>query len=184
MHLCCGATEPIEADAAPEGRSAADPRNVLTFERHSVNPGGLGSLGIRILHGRDFAEHDTDGTPMVAVISQGLADTWWPGGLRKSASGWHWAVSPAMCWRSSCADALSVTFRPRVRYSWRPPAHPRNNEPAVWRQHGRSFRLHYNFGPPGGRGRPGLLDSGPPCRSDRPRSRVEIRVGPACVRSS
>ena len=66
-------------DAAPEGRSAADPRNVLTFERHSVNPGGLANLGIKILRGRDFSDHDADDAPLVAIVSQGLADTWWPG---------------------------------------------------------------------------------------------------------
>jgi len=66
-------------DAVREGLSADDPRNVLTFERHSVNPGGLANLGIRLLAGRDFSSHDTTSTARVAIISAGLAATWWPG---------------------------------------------------------------------------------------------------------
>jgi putative ABC transport system permease protein len=66
-------------EAVPEGLSADDPHNILMFERHSVNPGGLANLGIRLLSGRDFNEHDTDTSPLVAVISQSLANTWWPG---------------------------------------------------------------------------------------------------------
>jgi len=66
-------------DGVPEGRDRADQRNILTFERHSVNPGGLANLGIALLRGRDFTEHDAVDAPMVAIISQSLAYTWWPG---------------------------------------------------------------------------------------------------------
>jgi putative ABC transport system permease protein len=66
-------------EAAPEGRDKTDRRNVLTFERHSVNPGGLGNLGIGLLAGRDFDEHDTAERPLISVISHTLAETWWPG---------------------------------------------------------------------------------------------------------
>ncbi len=66
-------------EAAPEGRSVTDPRNILNFEYHVVNPGGLSNLGIKVTAGRDVDDHDTADRPLVAVISQSLADTWWAG---------------------------------------------------------------------------------------------------------
>ena len=66
-------------EAVPEGKPATDPRNILDFEYHVVNPGGLANLGIKVTAGRDFDAHDTSEQPMVAVISQSLADTWWSG---------------------------------------------------------------------------------------------------------
>ena len=41
-------------EAAPEGRPATDPRNILDFEYHVVNPGGLANLGIKVTAGRDL----------------------------------------------------------------------------------------------------------------------------------
>jgi predicted permease len=66
-------------DAVPEGRDPNDPQNNLEFERHSTNPGGLQNLGIRILSGRDFTWQDTGETPLVAIVSDSLAKTLWPG---------------------------------------------------------------------------------------------------------
>ena len=66
-------------EAAPEGRPATDPRNILTFEYHVVNAGGLPNLGIKIIAGRDIDQHDTGEQPLVAVISESLANTWWAG---------------------------------------------------------------------------------------------------------
>jgi putative ABC transport system permease protein len=66
-------------EAAPEGRPVTDPRNILDFEYHVVNPGGLTNLGIKLIAGRDFDAHDASDQPQVAVISQSLAETWWAG---------------------------------------------------------------------------------------------------------
>ncbi len=47
--------------------------------RHSTNPGGLGSLGIRLLQGRDLERSDTAETPLVALVSRSVAERFWPG---------------------------------------------------------------------------------------------------------
>ena len=67
------------SEATPEGRDLKDPRNVFEVNRHSVNPGALSNLGIRLLRGRDLTWQDTADTPLVAVVSESVAKTFWPG---------------------------------------------------------------------------------------------------------
>ncbi len=45
-----------------------------------VSPGFFRTLGVRLLKGRVFDDHDTDATTPVAVINRTLADKLWPGG--------------------------------------------------------------------------------------------------------
>jgi hypothetical protein len=49
------------------------------MDRHSVNPGALANLGIPLLRGRDITWQDGADSPVVAVISEGVANTLWPG---------------------------------------------------------------------------------------------------------
>lgn len=63
----------------PEGSSPTDPNARLLMDRHSVNPGGLANLDISLLRGRDVTWDDTATTPAVAIVSEGVANTLWPG---------------------------------------------------------------------------------------------------------
>ncbi len=67
------------SEAVPEGRDIKDPRSVWEVNRHSTNPGGLANLGIRLLRGRDLSWQDTAASPPVAVVSESVAKTFWPG---------------------------------------------------------------------------------------------------------
>ncbi len=44
-----------------------------------VGPGYFETLGIRLLEGRDFTERDTPDTPMVAIVNETMARSYWPG---------------------------------------------------------------------------------------------------------
>jgi predicted permease len=66
-------------NAIAEGRDAADPNNILMANRHSMNPGALGNLGIAIHRGRDISLTDTANAPSVAVVSETFAKHVWPG---------------------------------------------------------------------------------------------------------
>ena len=45
----------------------------------SVTPGFLSTMGVPLLRGRDLAETDVAKTPLVAVINDAMAKTFWPG---------------------------------------------------------------------------------------------------------
>jgi predicted permease len=44
-----------------------------------VSPEYFHLLGMQLLRGRGFSDHDLEDTPQVAVINQAAARTWWPG---------------------------------------------------------------------------------------------------------
>jgi putative ABC transport system permease protein len=78
--------------AYPDGASPNDAEARLLMDRHSINPGALANLGIPILRGRDLTWRDDANSPIVAVVSEGVANKLWPGkdpiGKRmRSASG-------------------------------------------------------------------------------------------------
>jgi len=59
-----------------------DDAATLTHQRASwriVSPGYFGVLGIPIVAGRSFAEHDTANRPHVAIINEEMARRFWPG---------------------------------------------------------------------------------------------------------
>ncbi len=62
-----------------EGQSAKDAeRNpLLNFE--TVTPDYFRTMGIPLTQGRPFDEHDRDGQPGVAIVSDALARRYWPG---------------------------------------------------------------------------------------------------------
>ena len=66
-------------EAIPEGRQPDDPRSIVMSSRHSVNPGALSNIGIRLLRGRDFTWQDDASSPRVAIVSESTARASWPG---------------------------------------------------------------------------------------------------------
>jgi putative ABC transport system permease protein len=46
----------------------------------AVSPRYFTTLGARIVRGRDFTDADRDGTPLVAIVSEAMARTFWPDG--------------------------------------------------------------------------------------------------------
>ncbi|HJU91108.1 MAG TPA: ABC transporter permease [Gemmatimonadaceae bacterium] len=51
----------------------------VRFYRHMVSPSFFSTLGIPILRGRAFTPADRDSSPPVVVISQAMANRFWPG---------------------------------------------------------------------------------------------------------
>ncbi|HYG62645.1 MAG TPA: ADOP family duplicated permease, partial [Thermoanaerobaculia bacterium] len=63
----------------PEGKPANNPMGAYFTHDRVVTPDYMKSLGIPLLRGRGITEQDTAETPMVAVISQSMAERYWPG---------------------------------------------------------------------------------------------------------
>ena len=55
------------------GRLPVDAETALMAGSVSVTPGYFAALGVPIIHGRDFAEADTDASPRVAIVNESLA---------------------------------------------------------------------------------------------------------------
>jgi putative ABC transport system permease protein len=81
----------IPLDQSQRELNLLDGKIFLTFEGHNaqanapsmversrVTPEYLRLVGIPLLRGRLFNEHDTDTTPQVAVINEAFARTYWP----------------------------------------------------------------------------------------------------------
>ncbi|HVO71331.1 MAG TPA: ADOP family duplicated permease, partial [Aggregatilineaceae bacterium] len=63
----------------PEGVDVKDPRNGKLTPTLSVSPGFFSTAGITLLRGRDFDDHDTAQSPMVAVVNEAFLARTWPG---------------------------------------------------------------------------------------------------------
>lgn len=64
---------------APPGRPA-DPRGrSVEGTVNAVTPGFVSTHRLRLIDGRDLAEADREGSPLVALVSKALADAAWPG---------------------------------------------------------------------------------------------------------
>jgi putative ABC transport system permease protein len=55
------------------------PRHCNIVDKPSVSPEYFQAMGIRLLSGRSFTEHDNNSAPGVVVISQAVARSVWPG---------------------------------------------------------------------------------------------------------
>ena len=70
----------------PTNEYGIDDRSYATGQRGeildtvSVAPDYFATLGVPILRGRDLAESDREGAPLVAVVSDAMARKFWPGG--------------------------------------------------------------------------------------------------------
>ena len=67
----------IRGDFVPAG-GREFPKEYLV-DKMVVSPGYFGTLGIRLLSGRDFDKHDTAGAQPVVIVSKSTAQRLWPG---------------------------------------------------------------------------------------------------------
>jgi putative ABC transport system permease protein len=66
------------SDFRIEGRPEPEPGTETIVNTRSVSPGYFGTLGIRLIKGRDFSDRDTSVAPKVAVINSHLARIHFP----------------------------------------------------------------------------------------------------------
>lgn len=68
----------MRVSVEPEGDTAA-PGEFVNVDLNVVTPGHLATLGVPVRRGRDLSDSDKAHGPRVAVVSQALADRYWPG---------------------------------------------------------------------------------------------------------
>jgi len=61
-----------------EEKPLANPSEAPSAERFGISPDYLRTMGIPILRGRGFTDHDTASTPLVVLINTTLAKRYWP----------------------------------------------------------------------------------------------------------
>ena len=66
-------------DITVEGMALPAPGSFPHPDRHSVSPGYLRTLGVRLLRGRDFTDADSETAPKVALVNARLARDLFPG---------------------------------------------------------------------------------------------------------
>jgi predicted permease len=69
---------------AAEGMAPVNATNRPRAYRHRNTPGYFGTLGVRIIEGRDFVQSDMSAQSTAVIVSQNVAKRFWPG---KSAVG-------------------------------------------------------------------------------------------------
>ncbi len=97
----------------------------IRVDMNNVTPNYFRTMGIPILQGRDFAERDRPGAPLVAIVSQRLAQRLWPDqnvvGKRIECPPWEGTPSPPLeiigvsadaRYRSLLADAPLLLYLP------------------------------------------------------------------------
>ncbi len=97
----------------------------IRVDMNTVAPNYFRTMGIPILQGRDFTERDRQGSPLVAIVSQRLAQRLWPGeapaGKRIEWPSWEGAPRPPIeiigvsadaKYRSLVADAPLLLYVP------------------------------------------------------------------------
>jgi len=62
----------------PEGSPAPEPRGVYTAYSRITVPKYFQTMGQPLLQGRDFVESDGPDAPLVCIVSQGIAQRFWP----------------------------------------------------------------------------------------------------------
>ncbi len=71
------------------GRTPASPVDVPAAQNRWISPGYFRSMGIPIMEGREFSEHDTETSAGVAVVDQTLVKKYWP---NRSPLGQHFQL--------------------------------------------------------------------------------------------
>jgi predicted permease len=78
------APSPMEAardlmGCVPEGSQPVEPRGVFLAYMRATAPGYFGTIGQRLLRGRDFTEPDRADSPPVCIVNESFARRFWPG---------------------------------------------------------------------------------------------------------
>jgi len=68
----------IARSVFPEGEEGTSTRNGILTQTDNVAPDYFETLGISILHGRQFDSSDREDSPKVAIINQAAAHRFWP----------------------------------------------------------------------------------------------------------
>jgi predicted permease len=80
---CWAMTPPFSvmhiADDVVLGGGGPDRDQPINADGNWVGPGCFSTLGIPIVAGRDFTSRDREGTPRVAIVSESMAQRFWPG---------------------------------------------------------------------------------------------------------
>ncbi len=100
----------------------------IRVDMNTVAPNYFKTMGISLLRGRDFTERDRSGAPLVAIVSQQLAQRLWPGkdavGKRIEWPSWEGAPRPPLeiigvsadaRYRSLIADAPLLLYVPEFQ---------------------------------------------------------------------
>lgn len=69
---------PNSTGITAEGRATRQDDNEVTFD--ATSPGFFGTIGARIVAGRDFTATDRDGAPPVAIVNEHAVKRYWPNG--------------------------------------------------------------------------------------------------------
>jgi predicted permease len=62
-----------------EGQTPVTAQNMPRTYVHRITPGYFRALGVGLLHGRDFAPEEVDGSRNVVIVTEGLVRRFWPG---------------------------------------------------------------------------------------------------------
>jgi putative ABC transport system permease protein len=78
-----GSTAPLlggwQTSFSVEGRPEPAPGQQPSTDITRVSPGLIRAMGMRLVRGRDFTTLDRDGQPLVCIVDETMAASWWPG---------------------------------------------------------------------------------------------------------
>jgi len=108
-----------------EGQDVTDARNGRLTALYRVSPGYFDAIGMPILRGRSFDEHDDQGASMVAVVNETMARRLWPGeealGKRFRCFGETWVIEVVGVardakYRTLGEDPMSFMYFPLLQH--------------------------------------------------------------------
>jgi putative ABC transport system permease protein len=78
-----GSTAPLlghwQTSFTVEGQPEALPGQAPSTDITRVSPGLVRAMGMRLVRGRDFTARDREGRPLVCIVDETMAATYWPG---------------------------------------------------------------------------------------------------------
>jgi putative ABC transport system permease protein len=107
-----------------EGHESKEGEPTRAGQLRSVTPGYFAAMGMPILRGRSFESTDTETSPLVAIVDENLANTYWPAedpsGKRIRIGRGPWmtivGVVPSVKNRSLNEDTRPYIYRPDTQW--------------------------------------------------------------------